>query len=330
VSDAAVPFEDIAAAPDVRDAELTEPGPLEALPGALREPVAGPRILGMDPVVVERKRVAAEAWQRMVDAQASGARLEGIVKRAIPGGLAVEIDGVAGFVPASQIRVPIGVDAASLVGSQQPLVVLDVDEKRRRAVVSQRRAVDARQREERAELLAQVRVGVVRSVKVVRLAPFGVFVEIGPGLDGLVPIGELALERVERIEDAAKVGDIFDAEIIRVEDRGKKIALSRKAALRDPWRDALDVVRVGGTVTGHVVGKEPRLQVELAAGVVGMVREADADPAEYVLGEAIQVVVRSADRRTRKINLSLPHAIAVRPSSTGFASLGEELARPKR
>jgi len=210
VSDAAVPFEDIAAAPDVRDAELTEPGPLEALPGALREPVAGPRILGMDPVVVERKRVAAEAWQRVVDAQASGARLEGIVKRAIPGGLAVEIDGVAGFVPASQIRVPIGVDAASLVGSQQPLVVLDVDEKRRRAVVSQRRAVDARQREERAELLA------------------------------------------------------------------------------------------------------------------------DADPAEYALGEAIQLVVRSADRRTRKINLSLPHAIAVRPSSTGFASLGEELARPKR
>lgn len=65
MSDAAVPFEDIAAAPDVRDAELTEPGPLEALPGALREPVAGPRILGMDPVVVERKRVAprrGNAW----------------------------------------------------------------------------------------------------------------------------------------------------------------------------------------------------------------------------------------------------------------------------
>ncbi len=235
MSDAAVPFDAIAAAPDVRDPESTA-APQDASPGAAGEPGVGPRILGMDPAVVERKRLAAEAWQRVVDAQGSGARLEGIVKRAIPGGLAVEIDGVAGFVPASQVRVPIGVDAASLVGSQQPLVVLDVDEKRRRAVVSQRRAVDARQREERAELFAQVRVGVVRSVKVVRLAPFGVFVEIGPGLDGLVPIGELALERVERIEDAAKVGDVFDAEIIRVEDRGKKIALSRKA--RSPIRGA--------------------------------------------------------------------------------------------
>ena len=58
---------------------------------------------------------------------------------------------------------------------------------------------------------------------------------------------------------------------------------------------------------GKVVSKEPRLQVELAPGIVGTVRESDANPADYEIGEAIEVLVRSADRATRRINLTTMH-----------------------
>jgi len=79
-----------------------------------------------------------------------------------------------------------------------------------------------------------------------------------------------------------------------------------------------------------VVSKEPRLQVEIAPGIVGTVRESDANPADYEIGEAIEVLVRSADRATRRIDLTTMHgaaeaAVTSAKSTTGFASLGEEL-----
>ncbi|HYZ17612.1 MAG TPA: hypothetical protein VE591_14470, partial [Candidatus Acidoferrum sp.] len=96
-----------------------------------------------------------------------------------------------------------------------------------------------------------------------------------------------------------------------------------------PWRDHGAILRQGATVEGKVVAKEPRLQVELAPGIVGNVRESDANPADYEIGETMEVTVRSVDRRTRRITLTTLHGAASTPSftSSGFAPLGVELGR---
>ena len=122
--------------------------------------------------------------------------------------------------------------------------------------------------------------------------------------------------------------------MIRIEEGGKKIALSRKNALPDPWRDHAGVLKQGSTVQGKVVAKDPRLQVELAPGVVGSVRENDANPADYEIGEAMEVIVRRVDRATRRITLSTVNAMPDPPpqqqqTSTGFAPLGIELGQRK-
>lgn len=78
------------------------------------------------------------------------------------------------------------------------------------------------------------------------------------------------------------------------------------------------------------VGKEAGLRVELAPGIIGAIRDSDADPSDYEIREAIEVIVRYADRRTRRIRLGTVLGDDVRVSSTGgFAPLGLEL-RPKR
>jgi small subunit ribosomal protein S1 len=141
---------------------------------------------------------------------------------------------------------------------------------------------------------------------------------------------ELAFERVEKASDVVKVGDRLPVEVLRLEEGGKKITLSRKSALPDPWRDHADVLQRGSMVEGKVVAKEPRLQVELAPGVVGSVRESDANPADYEIGETIEVAVRNVDRRTRRITLGTAHGAATSSSSTGFAPLGVELARREK
>jgi small subunit ribosomal protein S1 len=144
---------------------------------------------------------------------------------------------------------------------------------------------------------------------------------------------ELAFERIEKVDDVLKVGDKLPVQVLRIEENGKKISLSRRNALPDPWRDHADTVRRGAVINGKVVGKEPRLQVEIAPGIVGTVRESDADPAQYEIGEEIEVAVRSADRATRRIVLTTMHGAAAQAqahattTSSGFAPLGVELTQ---
>ncbi|HEY0614937.1 MAG TPA: S1 RNA-binding domain-containing protein [Candidatus Elarobacter sp.] len=278
----------------------------------------------------ERRKRAQQAWERVVAARESGEILNGVVTTAVKGGLLVDVGGIRGFLPASQVRVAQGTAIETLVKSRLPLKVIDIDQNRRRIVVSHRRAADEERRTKRSELLRALEVGQTREATVVRLTDFGAFVDLG-GVDGLIPMRELAFERVDKAGDVVKVGETLPVEVLRIDENGKKISLSRRNALPDPWRDHANVLRQGQTVEGRVVGKEPRLQVEIAPGVVGTVRENDADPADYELGEAIEVMVRRADRATRRITLSTLHGAAAAPppqtTSSGFAPLGIELGR---
>jgi 4-hydroxy-3-methylbut-2-enyl diphosphate reductase len=301
--------------------------------GEPAQPVpAAPAQKQPDPRADERRQRAQQAWERVVSARESGEVLTGTVTAAVKGGLLVDVGGIRGFLPASQVRVPLGTAIDTLVKTKVPLKVIDIDQTRRRIVVSHRRAAEEERRNKRSELLRSLAVGQVREGVVVRLADFGAFVDLG-GVDGLIPMRELAFERIDKAGDVVTIGEHLQVEVLRIDENGKKISLSRKNALPDPWRDHADVLRQGSTVQGKVVGKEPRLQVELAPGVVGSVGDRDADPADYEIGEAIEVLVRRVDRAMRRITLTTMHGAAAVPppqtssTSSGFAPLGVELGR---
>ncbi len=271
----------------------------------------------------EGRKRAQETWARISGAKDTGETITAKVKSEIKGGLLLDVEGYRAFLPASQTRVPKGESLASLVGKDVPVKVIDVDQKRKRLVVSHRRAAEAERRATRQALLASLRVGEERTATVVRIADFGAFVDLG-GVDALVPIGELAFERLEKPTDAVNIGDTFQVKVLRIDEGGKKIAVSRKAALPDPWRDHSGVLKHGTVTEGHVVAKEPRLQVEIAPGVIGSISDREANPEEYEIGEAIEVTVRSVDYRNRRIRLSTTHSASAF-SSTSFAPLGKEL-----
>jgi predicted RNA-binding protein with RPS1 domain len=284
----------------------------------------------------ERRARAQAAWEHVVAAKESGEVLTGTVTSAVKGGLLVDVDGIRGFLPASQTRVPQGSAIESLVKTKVPLKVIDVDNDRRRIVVSQRRAMQEERGAKRRELLRELAVGQVREGTVVRLADFGAFVDLG-GIDGLVPMRELAFERVEKVGDVLKVGEKLNVEVLRIEEGGKKISLSRKNALPDPWRDHAKLLQRGTTIEGKVISKERGLTVEIAPGVTGNVREDEINPDDYAIGETVEVSVRNVDRVRRRINLTTLHgaqataiaSAAPSSSSSGFAPLGAELLNPK-
>jgi predicted RNA-binding protein with RPS1 domain len=313
----------VAEAPPDVPAEPPPDAPVAEAPAPERKPPPPP-----NPANEERRQRAQQAWERVVAARESGEVLTGTVTTAVKGGLLVDVGGIRGFLPASQVRVTIGTAIETLVKTKVPLKVIDIDQNRRRIVVSNRRAADEERRSKRTELLRSLAVGQMREGVVVRLADFGAFVDLG-GVDGLIPMRELAFERVDKSSDVVKVGEVLQVEVLRIDENGKKISLSRKNALPDPWRDHAGVLKQGSTVAGKVVAKEPQLQVEIAPGVVGSIRDSDANPADYEIGEAIEVMVRRVDRATRRITLTTLHGASAvpPPSSTGFAPLGVELGR---
>lgn len=299
--------------------EPVEPQPVEQEPVA--EIAAEPRKAAVNE---EGRKRAQAAWERLLNARTSGETLRGTVKSAVKGGLLVDVEGFRGFLPASQVRIAKNTPLETLIKTTVPLKVIDVDEQRKRLVVSHRRAVEQENRAARTQLVQSLKVGEERDATVLRLTDFGAFVDLGSGVDALIPLRELAFERVEKTADVVQPGDKLKVRVLRIEEGGKKIAVSRKGALADPWRDHGDLLRQGATVEGTVIAKDPRLTIELAPGITGTLGDREANPDDYTIGEKVEVAIRSVDHRNRRIRLGTPHA-AESFTSSGFAPLGVEL-----
>ena len=312
---------------------VAEEIPAEAIPVAEAAPVTDAAPAAEAPAKAEKPSVNEEGrkraqaiWERLVNARANGEVVHGLVKSAVKGGLLLDVDGFRAFLPASQVRVAKGTPIESLVKSTVPVKVIDVDEQRKRLVVSHRRAMEQERRAARSTLVQSLKVGEERDATVLRLTDFGAFVDLGSGVDALIPLRELAFERVEKAEDVVHIGEQLKVRVLRVEENGKKIAVSRKGALADPWRDHAELLHQGNVVEGTVVAKEPRLTIELAPGITGTLGDREANPEDYAIGEKVEVMVRSIDHRNRRIRLGTPHA-AESFTSSGFAPLGIELGK---
>lgn len=283
----------------------------------------------VEPPVDPGRAIAQAKWDKLIASKNAGEIVQGRVKTAVKGGLIVAIEDFRAFLPASQTQLEKDAALESLVKSTIPLKIIDVDEKRRRFVVSHRKALESQRRAGRTEFLATLAVGDEREVTVARLTEFGAFVELGFGVDALIPMSELAIERVNKAEDVLKAGETLTVRVLRVEQKGKRISVSRKAMLHDPWREQSGNLRSGTTLTGTVVAIDDRLTVEIAPGITGTLSDRDANPDDYTIGEAIEVTIRSVDPRTRRVRLGTPQSAAasVVTTASGFAPLGVELKR---
>jgi small subunit ribosomal protein S1 len=171
-------------------------------------------------------------WLRAQDLLESGEIVDAEVVDYNRGGVIVSFGRIRGFVPNSHLAVshrPSDETKSKYVGRTISLVVIDVDQRRRRLVLSERKA-DRLQRQELLESLSEgdVRTGVVRN-----LVDFGAFVDLG-GVDGLIHISELDWHYVEHPSNILSVGDEVDVLVLSVDRERERIELSRKRLLPDP------------------------------------------------------------------------------------------------
>ena len=157
--------------------------------------------------------------------------------KAIKGGMEVDVDGIRGFMPISQIDLSRVEDAAAFVNQKFKAIVTEVNSREKNLVVSRREYLEQERAEQREKTWAsleegQVREGTVRSIK-----DFGAFVDLG-GVDGLLPIGEMSWSRVQKVDDLVKTGDKVQVKVIKIDPVARKLTLGLKQLTPSPWEMA--------------------------------------------------------------------------------------------
>ncbi len=258
------------------------------------------------------------------------------------GGLIVKLGRVRGFVPASQMSAQRRRRAEGETPDQkwgkmvnEPIMVkvVEVDRARNRLIFSERAAAKETREAERERLLSELKEGDIVEGRVISLAAFGAFIDVG-GADGLVHLSELTWKRIEHPNEILKVGQTVRVQVLGVEKERKRIALSMKRLEDDPWSRVLQQYKVGQLVEGTVTkltkfGAFARIKgneeieglihvSELADSRINHPKDAVAEGQTYTL----RIVKIEPDKR--RIGLSLKEVGSSRYMDSDWAGAAED------
>lgn len=250
-------------------------------------------------------------------------------------GLAVAVEGVEGFMPASHVELRRVEDFTPYIGQELAAEIIEVDLEKKRIVVSRRDLLKAerdaktkawKEAKEARDLARKeakaaaeeaaynsVEEGQVLSGKVVKVAEFGLFVEVGEGLVGLVHNTELSWDRSAKAADVAKEGDEVTVLVKKIDRENKRVALSIKATQEDPWKVAAGEFHIGDVLDVEVTRFLPfGAIVKLNEKVEGLVhiseiaQERIGKPEDVLeIGQVVKAEVIKMDLDSKKIGLSI-------------------------
>jgi ribosomal protein S1 len=228
-----------------------------------------------------------------------------------PGGFHVVIDGLAAFVPRSEMELEPIADPEAYLDKTFAFRVLKIQGKGRRIVLSRTALLREEQEKQATATVAKLRVNDIVTGRVSSLTDFGAFVDVG-GVEGLVHVSEISRQRINKPADALQVGQEVTVKVLKVEKGGRRLSLSIKALEPDPWREIKEKYPEGAVVTGKVERTDkPGAFIQLEPGLVGLLPTSEmglpreAIPARaYPVGKEVKVQVVGIDPKRRRISLA--------------------------
>ena len=267
-------------------------------------------------VVLSLRRARAESvWVKAQEQQETGEMMDAEVREQNKGGLIVNILGLRGFLPTSQVSRTHSSNLQELVGQRIGVKILEVNRKRNRLIVSQKAAFDEDRARQRGELFEKLKIGDEIEGKVSGLTTYGAFVNLGAA-DGLIHISELSWDRVANVADVLTVGQDVRVKVIKLDPDTSRISLSLRQLGQDPWDHIEKRFPPGAIVEGEVTKiKKYGAFLQIGDGIEGLlhISELAWEHVEHTedvvhVGQHLRVRVLQADRSRRRISLSLKQA----------------------
>lgn len=237
------------------------------------------------------------------------------------GGLIVPVGGLRGFVPASQIsftrRAGMTGDTpeqrwSRMIGQEIDVCVIEVDRERRRLILSERQASSETRDSLKERVIDELKEGQIVTGRVTSLAEFGVFVNVN-GADGLVHLSEISWDRITHPNEILKVGQEVKVKVISIDREKKRIGLSIRQLLSDPWDQKAAEFQVGQLVEGTITrltkfGAFARLSDDIEGLIhISEISEKRIEHPKEVLKEGDSCTLRiiKIDNDNHRIGLSL-------------------------
>ena len=255
------------------------------------------------------------AWKDIEEIKERGETIDARINQVVKGGLVASVNGLRGFIPASQMELHFVKDLSVYVGQTVKVIPLEIDIRKQRLVLSRRRILEEERVKKQDEIFSTLEAGQTVKGVVKRLVDYGAFIDIG-GVDGLAHISDLSWERVKQPSDVLKVGDEIDVFVKNVDPDSKRISLSVKETLRDPWLDKAEKYQEGDHIEGKIIKLtdfgafmeiEPGFDGLIPMGELAEGRIERADEAVHT-GDVVVVKIMKIDTKRKRISLSINRA----------------------
>jgi small subunit ribosomal protein S1 len=251
---------------------------------------------------------------QLEDAWRNGIPVDGTFTKEMKGGFEVKIAGsVRAFCPFSQTGIRRDEQQTEYIGKSVPFIIIEYAENGRNIVLSRKPILEKEREDKVAVLKETLKEGAKVKGTVTSIQKFGAFVDIG-GIEGLLPVSEIAWTRTEKVSDILSQGQTVEVIIKKLDWGSNRFSFSLKDALPDPWERVVDAFPLGSYHTGTVSRLAPfGAFVTLKEGVDGLIHISKLGagrrinhPREIVKeGQAVEVKVEAVDAAQRRLSLSL-------------------------
>lgn len=269
-------------------------------------------------VISRDKARREEAWERLEKQYADEERVDGVIFNRVKGGFTVDLGGAVAFLPGSQVDIRPVRDAAPLMNITQPFKILKMDRRRGNIVVSRRSVLEEDRAEHRQEVVRELTEGDERDGVVKNITDYGAFVELAPGVDGLLHVTDMSWSRVNHPSEVLGVNDTVRVKIVKINPDTHRISLGMKQLSPDPWEGVALKYPINGKFSGKVTNiTDYGAFVELEDGIEGLVHVSEMSwvkknvhPGKIVsTSQEVEVMVLEVDESKRRISLGLKQCL---------------------
>jgi small subunit ribosomal protein S1 len=254
-----------------------------------------------------------QSWDRLRRAHQVHETITGRVVERIKGGLKIDLEGVAAFLPGSQIDVRPVRNLETFMNQDIEVRVIKINRKRGNVVVSRKAVLEESTNKKKSETLGNIEEGVVLEGAVKNITDYGAFIDLG-GIDGLLHIIDMSWGRIQSPSDIIKIGDQIQVKVLKFDRDKERISLGYKQLMPDPWQSVAERFPKGSHVSGKVVSlTDYGAFIEIEPGVEGLVHVTEMTwskrlkhPSKLLsIGQEVEAVVLDVDSHNRRISLGL-------------------------
>ena len=260
------------------------------------------------------KAVKQNAWNYLQDCFNNSKVVKGTPFNRVKGGMSVDLDGVTAFLPGSQIDTrQIIKDTKELLNKPLELMILKMDKFRGNIVVSRKAISDVELKEQRKELLANIKEGSIVEGRIKNITDYGVFVDLG-GIDGLVHVTDISWKKISHPSDAVELGQTIKVQVLKYDEELTRLSLGIKQLSEDPWEQVKDSYSIDKIITSPVsqindqgvfLSIENKYEGFVALNELTWLKKPPHPSKIIDMKESLEVKILNFDEDKRRINCSL-------------------------